>query len=589
MAEPQSGEKRRVVFHFGGTGERQNRNSYDACDEYTQYDEGVIRIYIHGCQNPNVGNSYLNPDLDRVVQRIKRSFSGQGETATLNLETLKNELKSGLSCITVGTKGAAPDELGFASHLMETNESASLKKLDLKQRLPLIEVEKIALTGFSRGAVTTFAVAQGLDELNVPMYIVADQPVPGETGNKRPILTKYQDCSQLNNLEKAVTMLAEHDKTEGLFQETYFQQMVPLGLGQDNHQAYFLPTQRHVQPNQLRFRGEHVGLHMSEFGFVAEKKATQLEKYIEQEYETCNYAFTPRFLQQPVYGLDHNEEIDRDPCFKKMIREKAENYIESNRYEQGLFPRREDHENPVDQFIETIQSFERQKQYLLYIFYDLTHSDLEDLDSFNLCKGYFKNLYLENTYNEEQKEMISNAVIGTYELARYYEAKIIRNNLPNEKNEALRLGTHVQTQTRRYILDVLTAHQKYIDASPPGSPPDEQAQKNFCLAVTEAGKNYSQSILSEKGFIRTSRLRATLDILLHLMVVGMMVNFVKKLITGKWLLSRVKTNPENLAKKTIQNFKNALKQFDRGTTRSKHEEKKEEKDEGSLRSPSPTG
>ena len=42
------------------------------------------------------------------------------------------------------------------------------------------DINEITLEGFSRGAVKTFAVAKKLDNIGIPMHIIANQPVPGE-------------------------------------------------------------------------------------------------------------------------------------------------------------------------------------------------------------------------------------------------------------------------------------------------------------------------------------------------------------------------------------------------------------------------
>lgn len=73
--------------------------------------------------------------------------------------------------------------------------------------------DKIVLCGYSRGAVTCFEVAKQLQQLapDVPIEIIADQPVPGNmTQLKGTNAASIKDCSKLTNITKATIILGAY-------------------------------------------------------------------------------------------------------------------------------------------------------------------------------------------------------------------------------------------------------------------------------------------------------------------------------------------------------------------------------------------
>lgn len=53
----------KVVFLFAGTGDTADAYRHTKENQAT-YKDGVVRIYIAGCQESRVGNGFLFPDLE---------------------------------------------------------------------------------------------------------------------------------------------------------------------------------------------------------------------------------------------------------------------------------------------------------------------------------------------------------------------------------------------------------------------------------------------------------------------------------------------------------------------------------------------
>lgn len=139
--ESQKFPKAKIVFSFAGTGD--TGEQYAENEEITgRFNQDVIRVYFRGCQHKQIGNGFIFPDIESVADRIRKIFD---ENKTIDLGLLHKEFGDGI----VKIKGP--------------------------QDYRKVEITDIGLKGFSRGAVTTFAVAKKLDELNIPMDIIANQ------------------------------------------------------------------------------------------------------------------------------------------------------------------------------------------------------------------------------------------------------------------------------------------------------------------------------------------------------------------------------------------------------------------------------
>lgn len=180
----------------------------------------MIRVYLRGCQHSEVGNGFLFPDLDIAASKIRKAFNKN----EINLTTLMLALGDGV-CRIEGVPHGPNDTLKT-----------------------LFKIESIALEGFSRGAVTAFATAKKLDDLGIPIDIIANQPVPGQLleNSAGSIYSKHHDLSQCKNIHSATTLLGSYNLENGLLHNQFFQQMVakfPPNI-QVNH--WMMPHQGHL-------------------------------------------------------------------------------------------------------------------------------------------------------------------------------------------------------------------------------------------------------------------------------------------------------------------------------------------------------
>ncbi len=167
----------KVLFFFPPTGTSGKEYQVET-ESKLLFTENTLRIYLRGCQHPNIGNGLLYPNLDIAANHIYNAFDGK----KLNLDMLKANLGSGICKI-------RPNEL---------------------KSLAEVEVESIGINGHSRGAMSTFAVAKKLDALQIPLDIVANQPVPGEIQETSRSTKKYRDLSQCYHIRSATVFLATH-------------------------------------------------------------------------------------------------------------------------------------------------------------------------------------------------------------------------------------------------------------------------------------------------------------------------------------------------------------------------------------------
>ena len=134
----------KVIFYFAGTGDDGQGYSWLKERNSTHHDD-VIRVYIAGCQDRNVGGSYLFPELDLAANNVRSAFNEEGK-----LDRVKLRANFGL---------------GHGLYSI-----VDRRKVD---DLQPVEVASIALEGFSRRAMTTFASAKKLDDLNIKIDIIS--------------------------------------------------------------------------------------------------------------------------------------------------------------------------------------------------------------------------------------------------------------------------------------------------------------------------------------------------------------------------------------------------------------------------------
>lgn len=223
---------KKVLFVFGGTGVNAQmiRDFTEGRTEDTgeSFNDDVIRVYFNGCQDKHIGGhsklkGYLDPNLDVVANKVRHAFS-RDDVVTLNLADLKKEFGSSI--------------------IIEPKEGL----MDIE------EVDDITLNGFSRGAVATFATARALDDLDTPMSLLAEDPVPGNsrenTYKQDSLYAKNFDLSHCRNIARGEILLGTYSKHNQGWENKWFRQMAPkFNVTTDSH-IFMVPKKMHVEFNR---------------------------------------------------------------------------------------------------------------------------------------------------------------------------------------------------------------------------------------------------------------------------------------------------------------------------------------------------
>lgn len=218
---------KKVLFVFAGTGvdARMSHNFIEG----EKFNDDVIRVYFNGCHDQRIGGrwklpGYLDPDLDVVANKIRKAFSRKEDCTQLSLADLKRQF---------GDAIIIEPKLGLED--VET-------------------IDDITLNGFSRGAVSTFATARALDDLETSISILAEDPVPGndrETSEKEgSIYRKNFDLTKCRNISRGEVLVGTYSKHNYGWENKWFRQMAPnFNLSTDSH-IFMVPKESHCEFNR---------------------------------------------------------------------------------------------------------------------------------------------------------------------------------------------------------------------------------------------------------------------------------------------------------------------------------------------------
>lgn len=297
-----------LVIYFAGTGDTANvfRPALDyleeACDD-------VRVIIVEGCQHPEVCNDGTNPNLAGFATRFVDTLLTHDADKHLILNDkvdLNSPLKIGIQdplrlfknkysqldnerfddAIQRLLANPVEEELenlikileqeGSFQHELSINRNAYLKTAKLLS-LPSarnIPIETLSLSGYSRGAVTTFEVAKSLQTKQfreqaplTPVNVIAHEPVPGNL-TQLPGTNAYSvsDCSKLHNIVRADLTIAAYTASSidkvGLstFHRLAFNQVIPEFSPHTHTQLTAIPRPNHWSASFAHQKNLFVGL-----------------------------------------------------------------------------------------------------------------------------------------------------------------------------------------------------------------------------------------------------------------------------------------------------------------------------------------
>ncbi|MDP3705435.1 MAG: hypothetical protein Q8R24_05945 [Legionellaceae bacterium] len=287
----------KLYVFFAGTGQDGKTFQKDREDDDI-FNEDVIRVYIKGCQEKNVGGGYLLPDLNIAADHLYQSFTNK----ILDTKNLQNQFGSGILAICV----------------------------DPRSEDGRYEIDTIALEGYSRGAVSTFVAAKKLNNLNIPIHIVAHQPVPGWINPSQEKLASYGDLSQCSNIASATTLLGSSNRERGFLYNNFYKQMIAKFNSETKVKNYTLPVQsHHIDPtNGVNVQDLYAKDALTSHKFVKESPvskhtgtyATQIQSWYTSNL--ADYCFTPTHLKQEIYTIG-NDAPASSPYYSRYLTDEA--------------------------------------------------------------------------------------------------------------------------------------------------------------------------------------------------------------------------------------------------------------------------
>ena len=453
----------KLFFFFAGTGD--DGNNYATNKEHDcTFNDDVIRIYIKGCHESQVGNGYVLPDLGIVANHILTAFEGK----KLNITKLKNNLGTGLLRV-------IPD-------------------------IACANIDEITLEGFSRGAVTTFAVAKKLDNRGIPMHIIANQPVPGEVALTQRLYLQYSDLRACKNIQSAHTYLASYDLKQDCLENCFFQQMVPKFNDNVRAQLMLFPFQAHLKWYSRNLIHFHVFKRMLELGLTNE--SFDYNEFIKVFYKTEDYAFTPFNMAQYIMGAEGP--IPKDPNYMKWIHESAQAYLK-------LYP---------------VTKLTDEQAFAVKALGDLNDSNIDKLE----------NLYQLVLADTDVAKKFIKIIIKVTEVCDY---------LPHAMN-ADDSGKHslIRIHAKDYKKAVFLASYAFLTIDKPNT----ADKKLFADKIYQAECAFRQNALGIDRSLWRKVMCLLVNFMTHITGVALVVNTINKLKTGNWFFFQ-HTSSENIVKK----------------------------------------
>lgn len=435
-----------VIFIFAGTRDTAKNMAENLDNKFISPEpeqDDVIRIYVDGCQHSHVGGSIINPDFNIVSNNIKKSFNN----AELDIEKLKNSL--GTAIVIKGPRTENP-----------------------------IKVEQIGLYGFSRGAVTTYAVAKNLDDLNIPIDIIANQPVPGQAqANKADgPYKRYHDLSECKSIRSVFTYLASYNLENGIFENKFYKQMVPklpkhfylqrsffgeqsgvsMSISCQPHcETILLPHQQHLQSSKDNtLINWYIQNNLLEKGYTRMQFEDNYEKTLQAFYDKVY--FTPKEFCQEIFG-EESGAIKRDSIYLNMIQEKASKYLG-----------RTDNVSLNDDQALAIVAICGNKQIL-------------DLD---------KEKFIEFVLDPVRGEAFTSIVCQTYEVNQYLTHST-KNRIKNTLTHTFK-SKRVETASEKYMNSILKHSYAFLNKE---NPQNNFEKEQFKVNINKANRRYIKSSL----------------------------------------------------------------------------------------------
>ena len=470
----------KIVFCFAGTGD--NGDGYaKSLENNSNFQEDVIRVYFRGCQHSEVANGFVFPDLDSAAIKIRKAFEGN----QFDLDQLKQDFGDGI-CLVEAPSGTTK-----------------------------VEVESIGLQGFSRGAVTTFAAAKRLDDLGVPIDIIANQPVPGQMAGDTTassIYSKFYDLSQCKNIRTATTFLASHNLENGFFHNQFFQQMIAKFPPNVKANNWIMPHQFHLAWFRSPLIPMHINIEFAKLGYAYEDYSKET---IIRHYKSSDLYFTPKEFAQNIFGQDNS--IKKDPVYLEFIKDEAKKHLSAARSPSA----------PVEEILNKFKNFglkkESESEVDEVILTDDQASAIVAISKIGLDQETQKNLMefvLANTPESEKYIKIVNKVHDTCEYLSY-----VTKDGESEDKSAKIVEHSVNYKQAIFV-------ESYNYMSKTGQ--TKQDKEDFVKNIKNAEKIFEANATGiDRGIMRKA-MKVLVNTILHLTGLFLIVNTLNAALTGNY-------------------------------------------------------
>jgi len=472
-----------VLFFFPPTGTSGEEYASDT-ENKLLFKENTLRIYLRGCQHPSIGNGLLYPDLDIAANHIYNAF----EDKKLNLDKLKANLGDGIY------------QMCSSQSVIEEVVTGSITTYVMVQKHDeigaLVEIESIGLNGHSRGAISTFAVAKKLDELNIPIDIIADQPVPGVIQETSDLIQKYSNLSQCRQIRSASVFLATHSNYNAWWHNIFFKQLLPKFSSHTITNHFLLPIHEHFAQRDagdiIRFHTNHI-FSMHGYTKIDEDRIKYVKKYYSEgdiQY-WWRSSFIPLIERQPILG--NNNQISPDPIYLKLQLDRATDFLSR----ESIIPSR-----PLEP---------DQAAAIDYLFKTYSQPNME-----------LAILLLENTPKGRKFCHIINTITET---CRYVATLNLNIHRDFKKADAIKEASLIYQQTVFKLSYDFLNHDK----------PTKEQQAHFKSTIYGAEQQFRKDALGiEMGYGRLI-MKFLTNFILHITGIGMIANAIHKTQTGNWL------------------------------------------------------
>ncbi|KTD35323.1 hypothetical protein Lmor_0770 [Legionella moravica] len=449
----------KIVFCFAGTGDPGDGYA-SGVESSTPFDPNVIRVYMRGCDHENVGNGFLNPDLDIVSNSIRQAFDKENQT--IDLDKLNALIGDGICRIEGPTHYRNP------------------------------KITDIGLQGFSRGAVTTFAAAKKLDDLNIPMDIIANQPVPGQIAEFVPgsLYSKHHDLTKCKNIRSATTFLASHNLENGVVHNAFFQQMVAKFPATTRADTFIVPHQSHLEWFSSSIVDTHISNQFHKAGYSNVSRHYSLEDLKEYYRRADNY-FTPKEFSQKVFGLDLAT-VPKDPVYLEMIQQFAKQLLNDD----------------------GAQLSDDQASAVVAIYKVDTLTDDQKREQMNLVRQ-----------DSDAGKKFTQIVNKTHDVIEYLSH--VTRGEGYQRSEKSQLIHH---HSQDYRKELFTKSFDYLS----NPKPTDDDKKSFLVGVNNAEKEFADKALNiDRGTMRKA-MKIIANTILHVTGLFLIANTINLATTGDW-------------------------------------------------------